>query len=229
MINTNNELSSIDLFDDEENVCRICLENGSECEDDYLRSRCHCKSAKYHDVCILKWINIKKNKQCEICKMDFVGVKCGTVTRIFSETAKRFAVTCVMLLMLDGVIWIIYFTMNDSITCELKNDKNNPTVVRDIYTKRCDRFNDEKTTYMITITFMTCVLAGIIILAILFKERFGMFETIYHNNFVIDKSVILVRVPEHLDNEIIESTNLILDTSPLELQYQDSTDSTISI
>jgi len=211
-----NELSNVDLLEDEETVCRICLESSGEFGDECLRCRCHCKSAKYHDDCIMKWINIKKSKQCEICKIDFVGVRHGTVTRIFSETAKRLAATCVILAMIDGIMWYIYFTLDDPITCGLKDDKNNSRVLRDIYTTRCDRFNNDKMTLMVTIAMMTCVFGGIIISFIIFKEQMGMFETIYHNNFVIDKNVILARVdiPEHLDNVIIESENLRIEISP---------------
>ena len=69
--NTNNNMNNIDLLEDDDNVCRICLESISEFEDDQLRNRCQCKSAKYHDRCIIKWINVKKSKQCDIVSINF--------------------------------------------------------------------------------------------------------------------------------------------------------------
>lgn len=50
-----------------ENICRICL------EELYLESFCKCKgSCKWiHRDCLIRWINVSGNMQCQICKEQF--------------------------------------------------------------------------------------------------------------------------------------------------------------
>lgn len=235
--NINNELITMDFLEDENNICRICLENISEIEDDPLRSRCQCKSAKYHDSCILKWINTKKSKQCEICKTDFVGIKHAGVTVRLSNNARQLIIISIVVIAFDCVLWAIYFTIGEHSSCKFKNDKRYSDEMREIYANRCRRFNDDKWMFMIVIIIITCVFGSILILSMLLKEQIGMIERIYHNKFVIDKSVIIAKVdiPEHLENEIIEPENLIIEISPDTPgtpdtpENQNSTDSVISI
>lgn len=48
-------------------TCRICLEDGGE-----TFCKCSGTSAYMHEECLLKWLNVSKRRECEICKHPFI-------------------------------------------------------------------------------------------------------------------------------------------------------------
>ena len=47
--------------------CRICLEDGGQ-----TFCKCSGTTALVHEKCLLKWIQVSKNKDCEICHTPFI-------------------------------------------------------------------------------------------------------------------------------------------------------------
>lgn len=229
----NTEQNIIALNDDEENICRICLEETSDLENDDLRCRCKCKSSKYHDSCIIKWINTKKSKKCEICNTNYLGIKHGTVKVKLTDVAKQFITLIIASTTFIGVLWLIYFIIEEPPSCKNKDLPQYSIEHRNQLAKRCKYYNEEKSIYLITVIIINFVYISTILVAIIFQERFGLIQRIYNSNFVIDKNYKFteVNIPvifESVENEIINPQEININISNL-IETEDSTDSVISI
>lgn len=52
-------------------ICRICL--NTDCDEPIIH-RCGCKSGGCHDKCLEKWIKVKGNTTCEVCKQKYKDI-----------------------------------------------------------------------------------------------------------------------------------------------------------
>ena len=110
-INNNEEVNQI-INEDEEPICRICLEDGSQKP---LISVCGCEgSSKYvHEECIVKWITRfptthTNYKKCEICKKNYNMSLIKIDTPGYLTPREKF----ILFILLNFIIFIIFFVIS---------------------------------------------------------------------------------------------------------------------
>ena len=101
---------------DEENICRICLEEGST--QNPLISVCGCQgTSKYvHEQCIVRWItrfpkNHTKYKKCEICKKNY-NMTLITIPNPSLLTCKEKAT---LFIVINIIVFVIFFIISMSL------------------------------------------------------------------------------------------------------------------
>lgn len=116
------EIQEITYIEGKETVCRYCLEsNGNN-----KINPCNCKNF-VHKECLIKWLLIKKNDTCEICKKKYKNLNTDIEFQLFYKKIDEFIQIIFRKFRIDIflIIFIIIVIIYLFITCSIKKNCGN--------------------------------------------------------------------------------------------------------